>query len=394
MLSEPSTLPDLTTLSDPTVQTRRPRAFIDAATQIENLGDDVILRQLLRLLEKRADVQVDVSNVPEWARDVIDIDPLTADARPGFSRRLLAAGLAFRFGRSGQRPMLFLKPGHIGGRYGARYSLGRVGLLGLTLLCRALGVTVVRLGFSVNDCQGALLHLERLQSRAQHVYAPRDDVSTEYAHEVGIRVNGRSADLAYTLGVVDDPAQVRSGVVLSFAGSTDGHVQPAYADQLAEFLRAYLDQRPDVGHTWCAQVVRDAAYGDRVLTDHLDVARVGFERSADSADRIFSLYAGASLVLTNRLHSFLFALSQGALAVVVTDPATHGKIVGIIEEMGLPELLVPLAGLTPAGLQQAVDDLDRRRAEILPVVRRYFDEQTARLESLLDEWVGPPADLV
>ncbi len=41
-------------------------------------------------------------------------------------------------------------------------------------------------------------------------------------------------------------------------------------------------------------------------------------------------------MLTNRLHSFLFALSQGALAVVVTDPATHGKIVGIVTRWVCP----------------------------------------------------------
>ena len=367
------------------------KVYIDAATQIENLGDDVILRQLLRRLEARAEVTVDVSRVPQWAREVIDVHPQTADHRSGFSRRLLAAGLRRRFDRTGQKLFLFLKPGHIGGRYGVRHSLSRAGLLGLTLLCRALGIAVVRLGFSVNDCQGALLQLERLQSRAQHVYAPRDDVSTEYADQVGIRVNARSADLAYTLGVQNDPSVRRSGVVLSFAGSTDGHLQPGYADQLASFLQAYLAVRPAVPHTWCAQVVRDAAYGDRVLVDHPDVERVSFERDAASADRIFASYATAELVLTNRLHSFLFALSQGALAVVVTDPATHGKIVGIIEEMGLPDLLVPLDGLTPDALQAAVVELDRHRDEILAKVRVYFDAQTARLDALLDEWVGPTA---
>ncbi len=336
---------------------------------------------------------MDVSNVPHWAREVIEVDPRTADSRPGFSRRLLLAGLRSRVSGSGDRLFLFLKPGHIGGRYGARHSLSRAGLLGLTLICRALDICVLRLGFSVNDCQGALLHLERLQSRVQHVYAPRDDVSTAYASQVGIRVNARSADLAFTLGVRTDGSVTRSGVVLSFAGSTDGHPQPAYADRLADFLQAYLDQthlesQPAVAHSWCAQVVRDATYGDRVLVEHPEVARVSFERDALSAKRIFETYASAELVLTNRLHSFLFALSQGALAIVLTDPRTHGKIVGIVAEMGLPELLISLDGLTVDGLQVAVAELDQRRGEILSVVRRYFDAQSARLDALLDEWVG------
>ena len=382
----------------------RPLIFLDAATQIENLGDDIILRQLLRRLEHRGEVRVDVSRVPEWARQVIGIHPETADDRPGFSRRLLRTALANRFAR-GRRPLLlFLKPGHIGGHYGLRYGLARAGLLGLTLICRLLGVTVVRLGFSVNDCQGALLHLERLQSRAQQVYAPRDDVSVDYARRVGIRTNARSADLAYTLGVGGQPGDQRSGVVLSFAGSTDGHVQTGYANRLAGFLQDYLSHVAEVaaagpeagsadagpgGLTWCAQVVRDARFGDRVLAGRSEVARVGFVKDAVSAERIFRLYGGTDLVLTNRLHSFLFALSQGALAVVVTDPATHGKIVGIVTEMGLPELLIPLDRLTPEGLSAALADLSERRDQLLERVRRYFAVQTARIDDLLDDCVGP-----
>lgn len=371
---------------------RTPLIFIDAATQIENLGDDIILRQLLRFLERRGTVRVDVSRVPEWARQVIGVHADTADDRPGFPRRLLAAGLARRLGRSKRPVYLFLKPGHIGGRYGFRYSLGRVGLLGLTLLGRLCGITTVRLGFSVNDCQGALLHLERLQSRAQQVYAPRDDVSVAYARRVGIRTTGRSADLAYTLGVGGLPADQRRGVVLSFAGSTDGHVQPAYAQQLSAFLQDYVaatlarEDHPEL--TWCAQVVRDAAFGDTVLAGNAEVARVSFDRDAVSAERIFRTYSSADLVLTNRLHSFLFSLSEGALAVVVTDPATHGKIVGIVTEMGLPELLVPLDGLTPAALEAHLAGLQARREEILDRVRAYFDTQTARIEAVLDEHVG------
>lgn len=366
----------------------RPVVFVDAATQIENLGDDVILRQLLRLLEARADLQVDVRKVPDWAQEVIAVDPATARDARWFGVRLLATGLRSRLGRGPSRVALVLKPGHIGGSYGFRYGLGRAGLLGLTLACRLLGVTVARVGFSVNDARGALLHLERLQSRAQQLYAPRDDVSISYARSAGIRVNGRSADLAYTLGVTDD-GRPRSGLVLSFAGSTDGHVQPAYADQLTAFLRRYLDEAAGPDVTWCAQVVRDATFGDQVLEDRGHVARVAFERDAASAEAVFDLYGGADLVLTNRLHAFLFALSRGALAVVVTDPATHGKIVGIVEDMGLPELLVPLQDLTPERLDAAVAALQRRRGNVLQTVSRYLEAESGRIGALLDTWIGP-----
>ena len=74
--------------------------YIDAATQIENLGDDIILRQLLRLLEQRSTVSVDVRKVPDWAAEVIEIDPETAHTSGSFTTKMLVQGLRRRLGRT------------------------------------------------------------------------------------------------------------------------------------------------------------------------------------------------------------------------------------------------------------------------------------------------------
>jgi polysaccharide pyruvyl transferase WcaK-like protein len=366
--------------------------YIDAATQIENLGDDIILRQLLRMLESRSTLSVDTRNVPDWAAEVIEIDPATVHLGGSFTREILWRGLKSRLGRTGDRAYLFLKPGHIGGRYPVKQTLGRLGLVGLTTLCKALGVGVVRIGFSVDDLKQPLLQVERLQARVQSVYAPRDDVSDRYAESVKVRTTGRSTDLAYTLRVRDNPAIPRNRVVLSFAASTDGHLQEAYADKLSALLKAFVVELEQSGRpvTYCAQVVKDRLFGDRVLGDDHAVERVSFQQSKSSADAIFDAYQAADIVLTNRLHSFLFSLASGALAVVVTDPATHGKIVGIVNEMGLPELLVDIEGFSPQGLLEHTDRLSRDRDRILQAVAHYFDQQTDRLDALMDGWLQAP----
>jgi len=366
--------------------------YIDAATQIENLGDDIILRQLLRLLEQRSTVSVDVRKVPDWAAEVIEIDPETAHTSGSFTTKMLVQGLRRRLGRTSEQGYLVLKPGHIGGRYDLKQSLGRIGLVALTGVCRLLGIGIVRLGFSVDDLKSPLLQIERAQARLQTVYAPRDRVSEHYASTVGVRTTGRSTDLAYTLGVRDG-ASDRSGVVLSFAASTDGHLQQDYADRLAAFLTEYVAylSRSGTSVSYCAQVVRDAQFGDRVLADYPEVPRVAFARSKQTAEAVLATYSRADVVLTNRLHSFLFALSQGAVAIVVTDPARHGKIVGIIEEMGLPELLVCIDGLLPQDLAHHIELVNRDRARIVSTVRAYFEAQTRRLESLLDDLLTSPA---
>ncbi len=375
--------------------------YIDAATQIDNLGDDIIVRQLLRLLATRSNLTIDVRQVPDWAAEVMGIGDLesttalattvTAHRSGSFTLPMMRRGLKARLGLTTDRTFLILKPGHIGGRYGVRQTIGRLGLLGLTGVCRVLGIGVVRLGFSVDDLKEPLLSIERLQSRLQTQYAPRDGVSMAYAESVGVRATGRSTDLAFTLGVATDPAP-RDGVILSFAASTDGHLQDSYADLLAGFLRQLVDEMQCSGTDvrYCAQVVRDARFGDRVLARTSSVPRIAFERTAAGAGAVFDTYQAADVVLTNRLHSFLFALSQGAPAIVVTDPAMHGKIVGIVEQMGLPELLVDINGLDPATLLLHMDRVRADRHRILARVAEYFGEQSDRLHDLVDGWLGEP----
>jgi polysaccharide pyruvyl transferase WcaK-like protein len=182
--------------------------------------------------------------------------------------------------------------------------------------------------------------------------------------------------------------------VLSFADSTDGNQRDSYADRLAGFLGDLVDEltRSGTDVRYCAQVIRDGQFGDRVLGQDNSVQRVAFQRSASSAAAVFDTYASAEVVLTNRLHSFLFALSQGALAVVVTDPAIHGKIVGIIRDMGLPELLVDLNGLDSETLIGHIDRVLADGEGILDRVSAHFDEQAERLHHWVDGWLGTPVD--
>lgn len=369
------------------------RVFIDAAAQLDNFGDDIIVRQLLRLMERRAELSVDVRKMPRWAIEVVDVDPGQAQAKRGFAFRLLGRGLRSRFGRHSERVFLVLKPGHINGSYTLARVLARVGLLGLTALCRLVGVHVVRVGFSVDDLRPPMLQIERLQARLQTVYAPRDRISENYAASVGIKTTDRSTDLAYTLGVQGLSGEGRNGVVLCFAATTDGHPQPAYADTVYTLINEFIGQELAVGTpvTWCAQVTRDMAFRDRVLSDHPQVPTITFDRSLADGDRIFELYQGSEVVLTNRLHSFLLSLSQGSLAVVVSNPATHGKIVGLIQEMGLTDdLLLPIDGLTPDALRAHIDRLVVDRERVISAVADYFAQQTELMESLMDDWLGSP----
>ena len=126
--------------------------YVDCRTQFDNLGDDLILAELLNLARVRGTVVADDRATPAWVAQILGIRPeeSTAARGGGFTRRLLAQAVSDRRSRGDDQVVLLLKPGHIGGAYTGRVLLRRVGLLALSSGCRLVGVRVVRLGFSVD----------------------------------------------------------------------------------------------------------------------------------------------------------------------------------------------------------------------------------------------------
>ena len=361
--------------------------YVDCRTQFDNLGDDLILAELLSFARARGTVVADDRATPEWVSEILGIRPeeSTAARGGGFTRRLLAQAVNDRRSRVADEVVLLLKPGHIGGAYTGRVLLRRVGLLALSAGCRLVGVRVVRIGFSVDELSPTLRRIEKLQSKVMAEYLPRDPLSIEYATRVGIRVTGRSTDLAFGMAYSDAPP-ARYDTALSFRPSMVGRAtQDGYADELQLLLASWLDRQAEQGRStvWCSQVVSDDAFAARVDGDR-GTPRVSFNRDSASAAALLDTYSVSSVVLTNRLHTLLFALARGTLAVALTDTASHNKLTGLLKDIGLGDLVIDLHGQTPEGLEARLDELRANRPAILEQAREVFAERREALNALSD----------
>ena len=216
-------------------------------------------------------------------------------------------------------------------------------------------------------------------------YLPRDPLSIEYATRVGIRVTGRSTDLAFAMAHTDAPP-ARYDTALSFRPSTVGRAtQNGYADELQTLLTGWLDNQVAKGRNtvWCSQVVSDDAFAARVDGDR-GTPRVSFNRDSASAAALLDTYALSSVVLTNRLHTLLFALARGTLAVALTDTSSHNKLTGLLQDIGLGALVIDLHDQTPDSLDARLNELRADRPAILEHAREVFVEGREALNALSD----------
>ncbi|MFD0481191.1 polysaccharide pyruvyl transferase family protein [Kineococcus sp. GCM10028916] len=365
-------------------------SYVDAHTQFDNLGDDVILERLLALLAERGEVVVDTRGI---GPELLELTGAGNHRRAGaLPLRILADAARDRLRAEGSRSrrVLVLKPGHIGGTPSARAIAERVVLLGVTLGCRALGARVVRTAFSVADLHPTMLLLERWQTRAMHVYAPRDSRSVRYARGKGLRVHATSADLAWTVPVTPVRPRTSPGtVVFSLRCSTSGYEkQDDYERRLTALVGRLQPSLRSGGRTpvWVSQVVSDDAFAGQLADGPGE--RVVFDRTPAGSRRVLDAYAGAEVVLTNRLHTFLLALAQGTPALVLTDPSTHAKLDGLLSDAGLGDLLLDVRSVSADDVLARIDGLTAELPDVATAVAKAFATGRAHIAATLDDAVA------
>jgi polysaccharide pyruvyl transferase WcaK-like protein len=362
------------------------RVFLNAATPADNLGDVVIVRQLLKLTRAfGATVDVDSRALEPQMRTLVGA---------GEDESATVSSFLFRAMRQRIRPqrkpesfVLLLKPGHIGGKYSPPALAARVGLLGVTAVARSLGVNVVRVGFSVDNLAPAMLAIERTQSRLMTTYAPRDSGSVTYAHDAGLTVTERSTDLAFSLPVRQAEAP-RYDLALSLRSSLlGGPAAGPYQDRVLAVARGLVTraQQESASVVWCAQVTRDRAVAELALLEHPDVPIMVFDGTVRSADVVLDTYARSRILVSNRLHAVLLALSQGIPALAVTDLAAHGKLTNLLRDVGLGGLLVDIES-GPDEIWQRARALTRDSAEVMAQVREAFRNQVTVLDEAVRAW--------
>jgi polysaccharide pyruvyl transferase WcaK-like protein len=335
---------------------RKSTAFMSIKTQFDNVGDALIIRELINNLARRATVHLDLSRCPKEFIENIGI---------GQNRQIfLSAGPVallwqLLFSRlKGEQTFYFLIPGGMNGEKSLKsYLFGNIFNIALALL-KIIGVSVCQIGISYEKIGRRHASLLRKRTKILSHHYVRDTGSLEYARSIGLTVSGVIPDLAFSL--FGSPVKTdipRETLAFSFRFDKDKQLKGNMETAIATFCR---NQPAHRRFRFVAQVARDKTQLEEIAASMaLEFpGRVEFVPSWNDIDTCRDVYRDCEAIYSNRLHALLMAASAGCKPVAVVDSQKDPKIIGIFNDLDLGESLYlidrssePLGAIEPKHLQ-------------------------------------------
>ena len=373
--------------SNLSASTKVPRRsyLLSEATQHGNLGDVALNVVLLEALCARGPVITLKSQAPLPRLYLRSLE------RSGVARLSGPAFVAEALRRRlrGETLVICLNPGGQRGRYLPALTV-RIAILALA---RLLGIRLVRLGVSL----GPFSRWRRLQERCLaallDVQAVRD---TRSLAMIGDRANGSARtipDLTLLCKDVLAPpsdGRERRRIALSLRPGhcADPARHHAMLRRVGEMVsRICRDCRLEL--VVVAQVTSDIPTLQELAT-HYGAEFVVIDADDPCLeDRLAVAYGSTALIITNRLHAGLFAALNGAVPLFLVEPEHDTKIVAMIEDAGLVDLLVTEERL--AWLASRAETLLRDAGHHRTRLARYLAKASEELRVSFDHVLGPPS---
>lgn len=186
-------------------------------------------------------------------------------------------------------------------------------------------------------------------------------------------------DLSFA--VLDPPIELDSGAdcksarpkrlgvtLVDWRGSGSG-ARDRYVEALSGFLSTFLEE-PETEVTIIPQVTYEMEATEtieRELIERVASPRLHAIRGRPTVVELLALYREQEIVVATRMHSAIFALSQGTP--VVTIPYDSGGKWGILRMLGLERIDVPFTDVNAGSLSKRVADVWARRDEVRQTVR-------------------------
>lgn len=311
--------------------------FLRLSTQFENLGDALIVRELLRLVQAHSELVIDVSSAPATFVDEVmgGVDPervtlLRHGAALSFIR------LAARARRVGRRCYyLFLPAGITGEKTGVgvvSYSL----VTSMVKLLKSLGVHPIHLGASYSDLGQNNIKLVRARAAILDHHIVRDRGSETYLRALSINVDGTVPDMSFGLYPAALPIGERNTAAFSFRLDRGDLLLANIEHQVRKVIQA----APGMKFKFVSQVRRDDGpmfeLSKRIGRDFGE--RVSFYAPMTIKSCI-DLYANVSIIFSNRLHALLLAAYAGSTPVACVDQRHDKKIIRLFTDLGWHNLL-------------------------------------------------------
>lgn len=357
-----------------------PLFFYSAKTQFSNAGDALINRELISLLRERGSIVAISGGAP--AKFLAEIDLRENEVISGKEVQLILRALLNRL--KGNCVYLIQTPGDIGPGGGAGPAIVRAVLVPMLAM---FGIRIIHIGASLSETSGIKLALLAWRSSFMQHTGLRDRRSLDTATKWKFRNVNYFPDLAFNVEsfpqyqeYMEDERPKGLRLALSFRGDKFSLQQQ---DAILAVLQKSIAKLPLVSSVKVVvQVDMDLSFAHRIKGA---LARWDPELVHTlSIETLRGLYSMTDVVLTNRLHVLLLAGLSGAAPFAMVDAVRNKKIVGLLEGLGLEDLLCDVAD--HEFLAQFVPQINnvRRRISAIAV------EQKRKIESALGDIFSKP----
>ncbi len=312
-------------------------SFFSPKTQFENIGDVLINRELISLMSNNSDVVVDLSRSPEGFGREVDTGSENVRLKSYgfifFIFYILYTKLILR-----KDCYFYLSPGGYFGELGFIAFLKQLLNNVLLLLFKILGVKIIAMGVSYERLGIFYKVILKFRSLLLSKHYVRDQVSLNYIRSLGFKCNGVLPDLAFNIKE-DDKKQPRLNKNALFSFRVD---QCPIQKKLVKKLIMHLHQTVDssIDFVFYAQVERDIDYMKELfseirLLDFNSNRQCQFINQDKSIKNALDTLSKSDLVLSNRLHVLLFAISVNSKVLPFIYKGYNEKIIGLFSDLGL-----------------------------------------------------------
>jgi len=342
------------------------KVFASALGQVDNVGDTALRRAFLDVVRPLGDLQVFVGDREDWYLSGLGLAPSDVLHRSSSSWRRDVTG-ALGAGSS----VFAFNAGEMELERG--YALRYLRLAPLLLASRLRGGRAVHAGFGVRRSTAWRLPVSAAL-RLCDVVSWRDQYSRDL-----MGVGGVAPDWAFSLGSDDadllgpDGERPYLAVALRYNGLTPDETWIRSIRSTADSLGLRI--------VVAAQILRDGPLAERLATELGGEAITwdGPDHATHEA-RLRGVYRATRLIVTDRLHAAVLALTEGALAVGLADDP-RAKVVRTLEAAGITGATVDWKLRDPTSLESVARDLVGRRSAVM----RHVTDARAELASLTSE---------
>jgi len=251
--------------------------------------------------------------------------------------------------------LVFDTPGHISGTKSfLRNQLKAFLELFKIITYRSLGVRYLKYGITLGPYTDYFWFYQKIIARLSFLIVVRDKSNYKSLIERGLKNTFLKPDLAFLLQSTDgilqfkNPERNKEGVVtISLRGSIYGkELDELYFKSIAEDTIDLIQKLSSIKKIEqiiiAYQVDADASSSKRlneVLNRKLKNIKIVFLPEILRFENAAELYSWSEIVITNRLHVFLFAMACKTKSYIVTDVTAHKKLVDIARDLGMYSLI-------------------------------------------------------